>query len=163
MRPCEGSSHRRHRAWLFKSLQAFKQCRQRHSRIFELTFPYCENTPSVAVQFLHCLAIPINVGLQFFCPEIDTCLGQDCILAVCMAMPKTSVHENADFQSRQDNIRFSRQVSAMKSEAVTLGMQKAPHSQLRFGVLSPDTGHHSRSCGAVNYIHFVFSQNSVVS
>lgn len=80
-----------------------------------------------------------------------------------MAMPKTPVHKNANFQSRQYNVRFSWQVPAMKSEAVTMCMQKSPDSQFRFGVLSPDSGHHSGSRDAVNYIHFVLSQNSVVS
>lgn len=163
MRPCEGVNPRCPRVLLLQSFQAFEQCAQCRIGIFELTFPYCKNAPSVAEQFLHYPAISIYIRFQFFCPEIDTCFRQNCVFAAGMTMPKTSVHKNADFQSRQYNVRFSWQVPAMKSEAVTMCMQKPPDSQFRFGVFSLDPGHHSGSGGAVNYIHFVLSQNSVVS
>jgi hypothetical protein len=163
MRLCEGVNLRCPRVRLLQSFQAFEQCAQCLIGIFELTFPYCKNAPSVAEQFLHYPAISIYIRFQFFCPEIDTCFRQNCVFAAGMTMPKTPVHKNADFQSRQYNVRFSWQVPAMKSEAVTMCMQKPSDSQFRFGVFSLDPGHHSGSRRAVNYIHFVLSQNSVVS
>jgi len=51
----------------------------------------------------------------------------------------------------------------MKPKAVAICMQKAPDSQLGFGVFALYARHHAGSCGSVNDIHFVFSQNSVVS
>jgi hypothetical protein len=152
-----------HSAPLFKSPQTSKQKLQRNLRAPELAFPYDKNIPTDPIQVVHGLPISISIGSKLFGPKIGTRLGYNSVFTVVMTMPKTSMYKNTNFMSRQYNVRLPRQILAMKSETVTVGMKKAPDNQLRFRVFSLDTGHHSGSCGAVNDVHFVFSQNSVVS
>lgn len=87
-----------------ESLQIFqvlKQSRQCGSWIFEFALPNCEHMPTVVSQLFHDLSISSDIGFQFFCPEIDTSLGQDCVLAVSMAVPETTMYKYTGLQSRQ--------------------------------------------------------------
>lgn len=148
---------------LFKRPQAFKQGKQGGLRMSELALPQDQNVPSVNLQPLQYLQVPFNIGLKLGRPEIDSRLGQDSIFTSCMAMPKTPMYKNTDPESRQYNIRFSRHVFAMKSEPIAMGVQKAPDCHFRLGAFPFDASHHAGSCGAVDDIHFVLPQNSVVS
>lgn len=71
--------------------------------------------------------------------------------------------ENAGSQLGQYNIRFSWEIRAMDPETVAMKVQKLPDNHFRIGVLTFDAAHHARSCGAVDDVHFVISQNRVVS
>jgi hypothetical protein len=161
------ASDRRDAHWqsaaLLKSPQALKQRKQGGLRMSELALPQDQNVPSITLQPLQYRQVSFNIGLKLGRPEIDSCLGQDSIFTSSMAMPKTPMYKNTDPESRQYNIRFSRQVFAIKSEPVAMGVQKAPDCHFRLGALPFDASHHAGSCGAVDDIHLVLPQNSVVS
>lgn len=161
------ASGRRDANWqsaaLLKSPQTLKQRKQGGLRMFELALPQDQNVPSVNLQPLQYRQVSFNIGLKLGRPEIDSRLGQDSIFTSSMAMPKTPMYKNTDPESRQYNIRFSRQVFAMKSEPIAMGVQKAPDCHFRLGAFPFDASHHAGSCGAVDDIHFVLPQNSVVS
>lgn len=144
-------------------LQMLNQRGQSYLRLFELTLPNCENIPPAAIQSLQRFPIPINIGFEFCSPEIYTRLRHDSVPAANVAMPKTSMDKNTDPQSRQYNVRFSRQVLSVKSESVALSVQKTSDHQFGLGVLTLDARHHARSRDPVNDVHFVPPQNSVVS
>jgi hypothetical protein len=144
-------------------LQMINQRGQRYLRLFELTLPNGENIPPAPTQALQRFPIPINIGFEFCSPEIYTRLGHDSVSAANVTMPKTSMDKNTDLQSRQYNVRFSRQILLVKSESVALGVQKTSDHQFGLGVLTLDARHHARSRGPVNDVHFVPPQNSVVS
>ena len=146
-----------------KCPQALKQSTQGNLGGADFALPHGDNPPSVILQSLQYLHVPLNIGLKLGRPEIDPSLGQNSIFTSSMAMPKTPMYKNTDPQSRQYNIRFSRQVFAMKSEPIAMSVQKAPDRHFRLGALPFDAGHHPGSCGAVNDIHLVLPQNSVVS
>ena len=78
-------------------------------------------------------------------------------------MPKTPVHKNTDLQLGKYNVRLPWKVFAMKAEAITVRVKKTPDGNFRLGVTPLDSRHHSGSCLSVNDVHFVISQNSVVS
>jgi hypothetical protein len=146
-----------------KSPQPLKQSTQDNLGEFEFALPHGDNAPSVILQSLQYLHVPFNIGLKLGRPKIDPCLGQDSIFTSSMVMPKTPMYKNTDPESRQYNIRFSRQVFAMKSEPIAVSVQKAPDCHFRPGAFPFDASHHPGSCGAVNDIHLVLPQNSVVS
>lgn len=162
------TSERRDANWqqsyaLLKSPQALKQITQGSLGDSELALPQDQNVPSVALQPLQYHQVSFNIGLKLGRPEIDSRLGQNSIFTCSMAMPKTPMYKNTDPESRQYNVRFSRQVFAMKSEPVAMSVQKAPDCHFRLGAFPFDASHHAGSCGAVDDIHLVLPQNSVVS
>lgn len=146
-----------------KSPQALKQSMQGNLGDSEFALPHGDDAPSVILQSLQYLQVPFSIGLKFGRPEIGPCLGQDSIFTSSMVMPKTPMYKNTDPESRQYNIRFSRQVFAMKSEPIAMSVQKAPDRHFRPSAFPFDASHHPGSCGAVNDIHLVLPQNSVVS
>ena len=162
------TSERRDAQWQqsyasLKSPQPLKQSTQGNLGEFEFALPHGDNAPSVILQSLQYLQVPFSIGLKFGRPKIGPCLGQDSIFTSSMVMPKTPMYKNTDPESRQYNIRFSRQVFAMKSEPIAMSVQKAPDRHFRPGAFPFDASHHPGSCGAVNDIHLVLPQNSVVS
>jgi len=56
-------------------------------------------------------------------------------------MPETSVNENADSVSRQNDVRIARQIAAVKSETISHRVQQSANCELGLGVLSPNTRH----------------------
>lgn len=145
-------------AALLKSPQALKQREQSSLRIPQLALPQNQNYPSIILQLLQHCEISFNIGLKLGRPEIDSRLGQDGIFTSGMAMPKTPMNKNTDPEPRQYNIRFSRQVFAMKPEPVAMGVQKAPDCHFRLGAFPFDASHHAGSCGAVDDIHSALPQ-----
>jgi len=58
-----------------------------------------------------------------------------------MAMPKTPVYEETEAMLRKDDIRRSREILSMESEAETKFMSDPSDAQLWGGILSSDRPH----------------------
>jgi hypothetical protein len=58
-----------------------------------------------------------------------------------MTVPEAAMDEDHGGMARKDDIRTARQVSAVKSESQSRGVQALPHLQLRLRIDLPDTGH----------------------
>jgi hypothetical protein len=68
-------------------------------------------------------------------PIIDIRLGPLASPTAAMAVPKTTVHPYHRFVLRKNNIRLSRQSTAMDSEAKSHAVQRRPDGKLRLRVL----------------------------
>ncbi len=69
-----------------------------------------------------------------------------------VSMPEAAMYKNYGVITRQNNIRFSRQVANMKTEPESLLVQNVSNQYFRFGVASPYAGHHPAAGGAVHHI-----------
>jgi hypothetical protein len=58
-----------------------------------------------------------------------------------MAVPEAAVDEDRDIPFRQYQVRATRQILSMKSEAEPQPVERAPDNQLRAGVRAPDRTH----------------------
>jgi len=56
------------------------------------------------------------------------------------------MNENHGIPASEHKVRLSGQVFAVQAEAESAPVQRGADRQLRFGVLSRDTGHHPASC-----------------
>lgn len=63
-------------------------------------------------------------------------------MAVFMAVPIATVHEDDSAPLWQHDIRTPWQVFAMKAESVAKPVKQTAHDDLRLGILPPNAGHH---------------------
>jgi hypothetical protein len=80
-----------------------------------------------------------------------------------MTVPETAMDKYTGPKLGQYNVGISSKVLPMNAEAVAMSVQKFPDDQFWIGILASDTAHHAGSRGGVDDVHFVISQNSVVS
>jgi hypothetical protein len=86
------------------------------------TFPDCNHSPS---EFAKCklrFCITANITFNFFPPEFRLGSGPPESLAA-MAMPEAAVDEYRHSVTRQHDVRFARQVAAVKAEPETKTVQ----------------------------------------
>lgn len=120
----------------------------------QLALPNYEGPPAIFLQGLDCSLISIGVSQELGLPEFGARFGQYSESAPLMMMPKASMYKDTDPQTRDYNVGLSRQVLAMQSVAIAVGIQKPTHKHFRLCVLSLDAGHHSGSSGGINNVHF---------
>ena len=111
-------------------LDAADRCVQ--DSLFQLTFPYDDDTPSFGFQLPPSLLVALFVPGDFRRPEIDVCLGKRIMLTVFMAMPKTTVNKNNGMVFSQNNIRRPRKMLIIYSIPVSLIPKTLPQEQFWF-------------------------------
>jgi hypothetical protein len=74
-----------------------------------------------------------------------------------MAVPKAAVDKDHDIPFRQHQVRATRQILSMKTEAKPQAMQQAPDNQLRAGVHAADRPHDLRPPHLCKNVHIYFT------
>jgi hypothetical protein len=82
-----------------------------------------------------------GVAFEFFSPPSRPCLGNPGVFALTVKMPEASMNEDTDAISRKNDVRISRQIAAVKSEAISHRVQQTSDCELGLCVLSPNTRH----------------------
>nr|WP_301101299.1 hypothetical protein [Propionivibrio sp.] len=72
--------------------------------------------------------VSLNIPPEFFTPVNDVCLRFSTPSFAVMPMKKAPVNENYRSITRQDNVRLSRQVFAVETEAESKKMQQGTNS-----------------------------------
>lgn len=105
--------------------------------------PQCENVA----------AISFNVARELVVPESGAGPRRGCLGAARVTVPEATVDKDHRIPSRQHDIRRSREISTVESEAEACLMQPRPHHPLRFGIASLDPRHHPAAGGAIHDVH----------
>lgn len=85
------------------------------------------------------LAIPFNIAIQFFGPELNIALWYLALRAPVVLVPETTVYKNDCLVFRKNNIRFSWQTLYVLSKSISQLMEDRPYDNFRisFAALNP--------------------------
>lgn len=106
-----------------------------------LTFPHHEHPPTVTPKGTHGPFITSDVRRKLGAPELGPRGWFDASVAASVSVPEAPVNEHGHTMHRKHDVRASRQVPALKSEAVAHRVEKPSNGQLRRGVASLDRPH----------------------
>lgn len=107
----------------------------------DFAFPHYFHLPSAASEIFLVLLISFDVSRQLLRPKACAGLGQNGSFASGMSVPEAAMNEQGKPETRQHDVRPSRQVSPMQSVAIPCRMEPSTHRELRLGVLATDTRH----------------------
>ena len=125
-----------------------EKCRQQASQLAPIAcfaFPNDENLPPEGLEFGDVPPIPFHVSLEFPLPERRARLRRRCPAAIRMPVPEAAVYEDDLPRTRKRDVRGTRQIAAMKAEAIAQGVDNPPHGKLGSGVTGTNTAHQRRS------------------
>lgn len=108
---------------------------------FKLTLPHLHHVPSHTLEPQTSLMVSLAVVLYLFRPIVNISLWHAVHRAALVAMPKTSVDEDASAQSHNDHIWSSRQRASMYAITKTMAEQKTAHNHLWPSVSRPYLAH----------------------
>jgi hypothetical protein len=97
--------------------------------------------PSQFAELLFVGSIASSVTFNFLFPKCAVGLRHAEFRAMFMAVPEASMDEDTDAMSRKNDVRISRQIAAVKSEAISHRVQQTSDCELGLCVLSPNTRH----------------------
>lgn len=117
----------------------------------DCAFPNRNNRPAECRQGGTSFSVAGNVAIELHVPEADI-RGRPPASAAVVSVPEAPVYKHGNAVARQDDIRRTRQISAMKPIAVTRGEQSRAHRSLRAGVLVADGSHHLGPNGGRNLV-----------
>ena len=87
-----------------------------------LALPYDKDTPPISTQFALHLQVPLAIAFKFgrpkFCPRDRSCRKA----ASGMLVPKAAMYKNYFLPTRENQVRITGQILAMKSKAITHAM-----------------------------------------
>jgi len=107
----------------------------------QFALPDHYNFPPQPFQFLCIPAITIYISSQLLSPELRSSLREYSILATSVTMPETAVDEHHRAESRENNVRLSRQIRSSKGEPESIAVQEGPDATFRSRVLAADAAH----------------------
>lgn len=88
-------------------------------QVFGFAFPYGDDAPAPGEQFLTVGAVTRDVAVELGLPPFGTTFRGGCPFAPGVTMPEATMHEDNGAILRQDNVRFTRKIFAMKAEAIS--------------------------------------------
>lgn len=106
-----------------------------------LAFPHYDIPPPQVTQLLKHTLISLDVLIELFSPEYNSCLRCIGVLATGVTMPETPMNEDCDFVSWQHDIGHAGQVFAMQAKPVAHSVEKRTYDNFGLCVLAADPGH----------------------
>ncbi len=106
-----------------------------------LAFPNREHPPTGPFQSGGTPLVALDVPAEFFVPEFDARLRCRAAGTSDVPVPETSVNEEDKSVTGKDDVRCSREIAAMQTEAQSATVGGAAHDQLGASILPRDTAH----------------------
>jgi hypothetical protein len=122
-------------------------------RVLNFTLPNHLNPPSCCEQLPYLTTISLHIVVKLLVPKGDPTLWQIGEPASRVPVPKASMHEDHSSIAWKDQIRATWKPRIMQPEPESGAVQKASNSQLRRGVLTPDSRHHPAAGLLVNDVY----------
>jgi hypothetical protein len=101
--------------------------------------PNTQHLPTEFMQFDVVAPVPTDICIKFGCPPAAIRLRTHSVFGA--SMPEAAIYEYSKPQFRQYEIRFSRKIATVESEAKTSGMQSPTQGYLRSSILGPLARH----------------------
>jgi hypothetical protein len=105
----------------------------------KLALPNYKNAPAIAGKRLQVLSVPRLVAIQLGQPIVKPGLRQSAALGV--AMPETTVHEDDRMARRENEVRFAREIAAVKPIAKAKRVNETANEHFRLSVFSANARH----------------------
>ncbi len=107
-------------------MQEFSEPSGDLSRVAGFTFPHNEDAPSGGVESCDCFSVSPNISCQLWTPIglIRSRHPRVRTSWIGMLVPKTPVNEDNATSSRKNEVRFSWEVSSVKTEAIPEPVRK---------------------------------------
>ena len=106
-----------------------------------LAFPNYSHAPVKFRKLFVGSGVSFNIRCELVCPILCPALRHSGLRAAFVAVPKTSVHEHGDPMLREDEVRFSRQILAMKPKTQTHFVGRSAYALFRRCMLAPNPRH----------------------
>ena len=118
----------------WRSKEDTKAVEQGGSRL-QLAFPNGANSPAKCLQLPFRCPIPLSVAFQLWLPIVPSSRWNAGARAPLMVVPEAAMDLDYGSSGWKDQIRRSRQISAVKPKPVARRMQQPPNHHFRLGVL----------------------------
>ena len=96
-----------------------------------------------------------DISIELGLPDSGRVGRISCVTASFVAVPEAAMYEDRRLELRQDQVGSSRHPFGLQPVAKSARMQCLSEHELGSGVLSPDPGHHPRSCRLVHDVWHV--------
>ena len=103
--------------------------------LFQLAFPHHYQVPVELVQLFFRFLVPVDITFELFPPEFDIRGWRRCPLASRVTMPETPANLNDRLVFRQNDVRMTRQIFDMQTEAKSIPEEKRAHHEFRSRVI----------------------------
>lgn len=131
---------------------------------FNVTFPNCNDSPTLGSEHLLDFGITLTVAVDFGLPKFWVCGRKVRIFASFVAMPKAPMHENYDFVTAKNDVGLSGEFGVMQAVAVAEAMQITTHKHFRLSVFTFDCRHTIMALLRCHYIrHIVITCNPIAN